>query len=75
MATLVDEGVSLECAFLERGPDADYIVYVMKADDLARAGEIGRQSAHPIDEYHRDFKAAVWESSAELEPLVDFDRR
>jgi Family of unknown function (DUF6176) len=75
IATLEDEHVSLECAFLERAADADYLIYIVKADDLADATEVGRRSTRPIDVFHRAFKTEVWESSTELEPLVDFDRR
>ncbi len=74
MATLRDEGVSVEAVFLDSGEDGDYLLYYMKAENLAKASEVGRNSTHPIDSYHNTFKKATWDSTRRLEKLVDFDR-
>ncbi len=34
LATLKDQGVVVESAFLERAADGDFLVYYMRADDL-----------------------------------------
>jgi hypothetical protein len=74
MATLRDETVRIESAFLDSSEAGDFLVYYLRADDLDRCNEAARTSRHPIDAYHREAMAAVTESACELEMLVDFDR-
>jgi hypothetical protein len=74
MATLRDETVRIETAFLDSSEAGDFLVYYLRADDLDRCNEAARTSTHPIDAYHREAMAAVTESGRELELLVDFDR-
>jgi hypothetical protein len=74
MATLRDETVRIESAFLDSSEAGDFLVYYLRADDLDRCNEAARTSTHPIDAYHREAMAAVTESGRELEMLVDFDR-
>lgn len=73
VATLRDEGTLVESVFLERTREGDYLIYYMKAKNLARAEEAYRRSTHEIDAYHLKFKEETWESRANLELLVDFD--
>jgi len=74
MATLREETVRLESAFLEEGKDGDFLVYVMRVDDLAASRAAAERSTHAIDAYHRAFMRDVIESRQELELLIDFDR-
>jgi hypothetical protein len=75
LATLRDEGVTLESAFLERAGDGDYLVYYMRAHDLQRASGAAGRSTHPIDMYHQAFKQDTWDDrGVTLEVLVDLER-
>jgi hypothetical protein len=72
LATLKDEGVSMESVFLAGiGPD-HYLVYVMQAEDFEKARTVAKTSEHPIDAYHRRFKMDTWLERVELETLIDF---
>jgi len=72
LATLRDEGVTIESAFLEETVDGHYLIYYMRAAK-PRLGAAAT-SAHPIDEYHQQFKRDAWEGGSELELLIDLDR-
>ena len=74
LATLRDEGVWIESAFLDSTPEGDYLIYYMKAESLERARAVVQQSPHPIDAYHQQFKQDTWESRRPLETLLDLDR-
>jgi Family of unknown function (DUF6176) len=74
LATLRDETVVLEAAFLDRTAEGDFLVYVMTAESFERSKHAAMHSAHPIDEYHRQFKREVWEKIQELELLVHLER-
>jgi len=73
LATLRDEGVVLECAFLDSTDEGDFLVYVMKAESFDKAKQAAQQSAHSIDEYHMKFKQETWEDGKKLEILVDLE--
>jgi hypothetical protein len=74
MATLRDETVRVESAFLESGPDGDFIVYYMRVDDLETSRRAVESSPHPIDAYHRAVMREIVESRRALTPLFDFER-
>ncbi len=74
MATLRDETVRVESAFLDSSADGDFLVYFMRVDDLDASRAAVERSTHAIDAYHRAFMNDVIESHRELELLVDFDR-
>ena len=74
LATLENEGVTVESAFLERAADGDYLVYYMRAHDLQQASGAAAQSTHPIDQYHQSFKRETWEERTTLELLVDLEQ-
>ncbi len=74
LATLRDETVVFEAAFLDRTGDGDFLVYVMKAESFDRAKRAAVASLHALDAYHRQFKQDVWLERQELELLVDLDR-
>ena len=70
--TLEDEGVLIESAFLDHGPRGDFLIYYMKARSLESARAAARASPHAIDAYHQRVKLDTWESTSDLELLVDF---
>ena len=74
MATLRDETVRVESAFLESSAEGDFLVYFMRVDDLEASRAAAARSTQAIDAYHRAFMNDVIESRQELELLVDFDR-
>lgn len=73
LATLRDEGVVLECAFLDQTPEGDFLIYVMKAESFERAKAAAERSSHEIDEYHLKFKEEAWEGGKRLEILIDLE--
>ena len=81
LATLIDEGVSIESWFLLSRDDGDYLVGYMRSDDFDEAAKAARNSRHAIDAYHQEFKRDTWDrdASVEMELLIDLamegDRR
>lgn len=73
MATLQEEGVVLECAFLDQTVEGDFLIYVMKAESFQKAKEAAQRSNHEIDEYHLKFKDEAWEGGKRLEILIDLE--
>lgn len=67
------EGMVLESAFLEQGPQGDFLVYYIRSPDLKRTREVSQASEHPIDVYHRDVMKKIAASSVELECILDVD--
>lgn len=74
MATLRDETVRVESAFLESTLDGDFLVYYMRVDDSERSAVAAAQSTHAIDAYHRAFMDEVIDGRQSLELMIDFDR-
>ena len=72
-ATLREEGVAVESVFLDSNEQGDFLVYYMRARSVSAAGEAAERSSHPIDAFHKQFKAQTWESRSSLELLVDFE--
>lgn len=74
LATLDAEGVCEEVVFLDSTDDGDYLIIFMRAEDMARAQEVGRTSEAAIDAYHKQFKRDTIEDGRALELLVDLER-
>lgn len=74
LATLRDESVILECVFLDRTEDGDYLISIMKAESFKKAEDAVRSSLHEIDKFHQQFKRETWGERKSLELLVDLDR-
>ena len=74
LATLADESVVFEAAFLDCTPEGDFLIYIMRAESFDKATEAARKSLHDIDAYHRAFKRDTWGTRTELELLLDLDR-
>ena len=69
--TLVAEGVAIESVFLESTPDADFLIYYMRATSRELARNVVRDSTADIDAYHQAFKQQTWAEVSSLELLVD----
>ncbi len=52
--------MSVESWFLLSLEDGDYLLAYMRADDMARAQEAAKRSAHAIDALHQQFKRDTW---------------
>jgi hypothetical protein len=74
LATLRDETVIVEAAFLDQTDEGDFLITFMKAESLAKAREAVKSSIHDIDKFHRKFKQEAWGERKTLELLVDLDR-
>ena len=74
METLRLEGVTVESVFLERAAEGDFLVYYMRAHDLAEAMRVGRALDLPIQAFHDAFKREAWGERTPLRCLVDFER-
>jgi len=73
LATLRTEGVLVESVFLDSTDDGDFLIYYIKAASMEIAQRAVRQSEHPINRYHEQFKADTWGVRAPLELLIDFE--
>lgn len=69
--TLSLEGVYVESVFLEKSDNNYYLIYFVKAESLNDMREFSKNSTLPIEKFHKDFKRTTFESSAELESLID----
>jgi hypothetical protein len=74
LATLRDETVIIEAAFLDKRDDGDYLITIMKAESFEKSGEAAKKSTYAIDVYHRQMMMEIREERTELELLVDLDR-
>lgn len=74
MLTLKNEGVFIESAFLDKFGEDHYLIYYMKAENLAYAKEVALKSMLEIDKYHKDCFSKYCEGRVELEQLIDFYR-
>ena len=75
LETLRDEGVLLECYFLDRRDDGDYLIGMMTTASSDRSQAVALEATHDIDAYHQVFQREVWESVEVLERLVELQRR
>lgn len=71
LATLRDEEVIIESAFLDSTSEGDFLIYYMRAADFDRSKEVMSRSTHPIDAFHRKFKDDCWDERKPLELLID----
>lgn len=71
LRTLRHEGMHTEAAFLERGEEADYLVYFMEAEDVEHVFEAFANSPYEIDAEHQRVldEVLVDGSGASTEPL------
>lgn len=71
LATLRDEGVVMEAAFLDQTSEGDFLIYFMRAEDFDQAGTRAKSSGHAIDAFHKQFQGDCWEDGTKLERLID----
>lgn len=71
LETLRDEGVQLESWFHLPLDGKDYLLSYMRADSLKKAQDTVKQSEHPIDAYHQQFKKDTWVGGTRAKLLVD----
>lgn len=71
LATMIQEGVTIESYFLDRRPEGDYLIAYTRAASLDEAAEVAAGSDREIARYHREVKQAAWGERTVLEPLVD----
>ncbi len=74
LATLRDETVIVESAFLDQTSEGDFLITFMKAENFEKAREAAQKSIHDIDKFHQRFKQDAWEERKPLELLIDLDR-
>lgn len=72
--TLKAEGVFVESWFHVVIEGQDYLIAYMRAEDIARAQQIGRESHFPIDAVHKQFKGN-WAKVISTQLLVDLENR
>jgi hypothetical protein len=73
LATLKQEGVTIESVFFERIGESDYLVYYMRARDVAQALAAGRTISDDLQAYHRRFQREVWVDVKPLDLLLDLE--
>lgn len=74
LESLENEGVLVESAFLDKQGNDLYLIYYMKADDIARAYEVFNKSDLAIDHYHKACWKKYCEGREVLEELLDIER-
>ena len=70
--TLTAEGVSVESWFHVEIEGQDYLIAYMRAENIAKAQQIARESQFAIDQVHRQFKMN-WEKVVPAKLLVDLE--
>ena len=66
LETLRDEGVIIECVFLDQTSEGDFLISIMKAENFEKAREAMEKSVHDIDKFHQQFKKETWEDGKKL---------
>ncbi|MFA6915065.1 MAG: DUF6176 family protein [Parachlamydiales bacterium] len=74
LESLENEGVIMESAFLEKHGDDLFLIYYMKAKDIANAYEVFNTSTLAIDDYYKKCWYKFCEGREVLEELLDIDR-
>lgn len=71
LATLLDEGVRHEQAYLLTGADGPVLMYVMEVEDVNRAQTAAARSIHPIDAEHRRVMTRALGDDVDSELVLD----
>jgi hypothetical protein len=71
---LISETMVVESMFLERGEEADYLIFYTRAESLQKANEMMLKSNNPVDKAALEMMQKAWESCQVLEILFDVDR-
>lgn len=65
------EGMILESVFLEETPEGNSLLYYLRSEDLHKAREVSKASAHPLDAYHQQVMQKIAASAKSLTCLLD----
>lgn len=74
LSILKEQGVYVECVFLDQIDQEYYLIYFMKEEDTQKSLQVSSQSTHQISLEHKKYKKKCWEEKVCLEPLLDLDR-
>ena len=74
LESLENEGVHVESAFLDKQGNDLYLIYYLKAEDIAKAYEVFNKSDLAIDHYYKKCWKKYCEGREVLEELLDIDR-
>ncbi len=74
LATLAQEGVTIESWFKVSLQGKDYLIASMRAADMQAAHLAVQTSTSAVDAFHQAFKAATWGPRFPAELLVDLSR-
>ncbi len=71
--TMIEEGIFIESAFLDKVGKDHYLIYYIKTFSQEKSGKSTADSKHSIDAYHNAFKKKCWAEKTKLSKLIDFD--
>jgi len=74
LESLENEGVIVESAFLDKQGEDLYLIYYLKAEDIAHVYEVFNKSTLDIDHYYKECWKKYCEGREVLEELLDIDR-
>lgn len=74
IATLEQETVHTESAFLLDTTQGPVLVYIVEAEDMQLAKQMVKENPHPIDHEHRAVMQEVIEGPAKVEQLLHLSR-
>jgi len=74
LETLKNEGVFVESVFLDQQGTDLYLIYYMKAENIAKVYQVFTNSNLAIDHYHKECWKKYCEGRVVLEELLDIDR-
>ena len=76
LATLIDETVVFESAFLDKiSDDEAYLIYIMVIEDVEQCRKAVQVSTHSIDAYHKEFKQKTSDGVKSLKTLISFSTK
>lgn len=74
LATLENEGVTIESFFFLTMESKDYLVGYMRAKSMEHAHEVVKHSLSQVDAYHQQFKKDAWVGGIRAELMFDLSR-
>lgn len=73
LESLRDEGVVIEIAYLDNQADGLYLVYILKAQDIAKAFQRLKESTREVDILHKAILSKTLEAPEKFQALIDFE--
>jgi hypothetical protein len=74
IATLRNEGVTVESFFFLTINSVDHLICYMRAKSMEKAHDVVEKSLSEIDAYHKKFQRDTWVSGNRAELLIDLSR-